>query len=262
MIRDHHKTIGVSENATQQEIKKAYKRKANKMHPDKGGDKNEFQALQEAYAVLSDPSKRKEYEETGEVKRAVNLEMQAYSGIAGIFSEIIDKNRHSIRRIDVVATAIKAVNTGICERHAEIMARCCSLISSRSRIKRVLSSSSSVLLICVTMSGLTFYLANDHTLELKAKETLTGADLSSATVTYTLKPKAGGSPLISGASMSYVAGGPDTNGFYTWRATVPNTTTLDINTDYLADVAFNGGVGRVGGFENVPVKPKYNTGQN
>lgn len=66
---DHYKTLGVSKNATQDEIKKAYKRLAKQYHPDRNaGDKkaeNRFKEISEAYQVLSNPEKRKPYDAFG-----------------------------------------------------------------------------------------------------------------------------------------------------------------------------------------------------
>jgi curved DNA-binding protein len=67
---DYYKILGVNKTATQEEIKKAYRKLAQKYHPDKAkGDKKEaeeqFKKISEAYAVLSNPEKRKEYETYG-----------------------------------------------------------------------------------------------------------------------------------------------------------------------------------------------------
>lgn len=59
---DYYNILGVAKNASQDEIKKAYRKLASKHHPDKGGDTKKFQDLQTAYAVLSDPQKRAEYD--------------------------------------------------------------------------------------------------------------------------------------------------------------------------------------------------------
>ena len=59
---DHYSTLGISKNATQDEIKKAFRSLASKHHPDKGGDTAKFQEIQTAYATLSDPDKRAEYD--------------------------------------------------------------------------------------------------------------------------------------------------------------------------------------------------------
>jgi curved DNA-binding protein len=59
---DHYAVLGVSKTATPDEIKKAYRKLASQHHPDKGGDTAKFQQIQEAYAVLSDPQKRTQYD--------------------------------------------------------------------------------------------------------------------------------------------------------------------------------------------------------
>lgn len=57
--------LGVSKNASNDEIKKAYRKLALKEHPDKGGDPEKFKKIQSAYEVLSDPDKRKIYDQHG-----------------------------------------------------------------------------------------------------------------------------------------------------------------------------------------------------
>jgi curved DNA-binding protein len=59
---DHYAVLGVSKSATPDEIKKAYRKLASQHHPDKGGDTAKFQQIQEAYAILSDPEKRAQYD--------------------------------------------------------------------------------------------------------------------------------------------------------------------------------------------------------
>ncbi|WP_234408939.1 J domain-containing protein [Marinilabilia salmonicolor] len=67
--KNYYKTLGVSKNATQDEIKKAYRKLAVKYHPDKNPDdketENKFKEINEAYEVLKDPEKRKKYDQLG-----------------------------------------------------------------------------------------------------------------------------------------------------------------------------------------------------
>lgn len=58
----HYDTLGISESASQDEIKKAYRKLANQHHPDKGGDTNRFQQIQSAYETLGDNNRRAQYD--------------------------------------------------------------------------------------------------------------------------------------------------------------------------------------------------------
>lgn len=67
--KDYYKILGIDKNASQEDIKKAYRKLAMKYHPDhsSGSKENEekFKEISEAYAVLSDPEKRKQYDTFG-----------------------------------------------------------------------------------------------------------------------------------------------------------------------------------------------------
>ncbi len=68
--KDYYAVLGVDKNASQEEIKRAYRKLAQKYHPDKNpGDKKaeeKFKEINEAYEVLSDPEKRKKYDQLGQ----------------------------------------------------------------------------------------------------------------------------------------------------------------------------------------------------
>ena len=61
-MTDYYAALGVPKTATADDIKRAFRRLASQHHPDKGGDTQKFQAIQEAYATLSDEQKRAEYD--------------------------------------------------------------------------------------------------------------------------------------------------------------------------------------------------------
>ena len=79
--RDYYEVLEVAKNATPEEIKKAYRKKAIQYHPDKNpGDKaaeEKFKEAAEAYEVLSDPQKRQRYDQFG------HAGMQGAAGFSG-----------------------------------------------------------------------------------------------------------------------------------------------------------------------------------
>lgn len=63
--RDYYEVLGVSKDASADEIKKAFRRAAVEHHPDRGGDESKFKEINEAYEVLKDNDKRKRYDQFG-----------------------------------------------------------------------------------------------------------------------------------------------------------------------------------------------------
>ena len=65
-MKDYYKILGVNKDATEEEVKKAFRKLAHVHHPDKkGGDEAKFKEASEAYAVLSDKKKRAQYDAYG-----------------------------------------------------------------------------------------------------------------------------------------------------------------------------------------------------
>ena len=77
MPRDHYEVLGLSRTASEDEIKKAYRKLARQHHPDRNpGDKKadaSFKEVQEAYSVLSDKEKRKKYDQFGFAAEMPNM---------------------------------------------------------------------------------------------------------------------------------------------------------------------------------------------
>lgn len=63
-MKDYYEILGVSPDATQEEIKAAFRELAQEHHPDHGGDEEKFKEINEVYTILSDPGERSVYDET------------------------------------------------------------------------------------------------------------------------------------------------------------------------------------------------------
>lgn len=85
-MKDYYSILGVPKSATEDDIKKAFRKLAHKYHPDKkGGDEAKFKEVSEAYAVLSDKRKRTEYDMYGRTfnERGAGSDFSGFQGFEG-----------------------------------------------------------------------------------------------------------------------------------------------------------------------------------
>ena len=91
--RDYYEVLGVSRNATETEIKKAYRRMAMKYHPDRNPDdqqaEEQFKEVQESYDVLSNERKRSAYDQFGHAGVDASA-AGGPGGFSGGFGDIFD----------------------------------------------------------------------------------------------------------------------------------------------------------------------------
>ncbi len=66
MAKNYYETLGVDKKSTKDDVKKAFRKLAQKHHPDKGGNEAKFKEITEAYSILSDDTKRREYDAYGQ----------------------------------------------------------------------------------------------------------------------------------------------------------------------------------------------------
>src|SRR6476646_1651115 len=85
--RDFYEVLGVGKNASEEDIKKAYRKLAMKYHPDRNPDskgaEEKFKEAKEAYEMLSDPQKRDAYDRYGHAGVDPNMGGGGFGGAAG-----------------------------------------------------------------------------------------------------------------------------------------------------------------------------------
>lgn len=115
-MKSYYDILNIPKNASEDEIKKSYRRLASLHHPDKGGTTEKFQEIEEAYRVLSDPQKRYQYDNT-DTQGTVNIDdifknFGVHSGInINDLHHIFNRTRRSIYK-SVVSLSLEEAYTG------------------------------------------------------------------------------------------------------------------------------------------------------
>jgi len=118
---DLYEVLGVDQEATQEEIKKAYKSLSQKYHPDKeGGDAQKMIDLNVAYEMLSDPECRKAYDEFGDIGSDLNPRKEAKQIIRACFIAIIE-SVNNIDDLDLVESLRRNLQKVLDEERSAIM---------------------------------------------------------------------------------------------------------------------------------------------
>lgn len=99
-----YEDLGITENATKEEIKKAYRELSKKHHPDKGGGDEMFQKISYAYEILSNPVEKKHYDETGSTFSStddvIRSELLILFNLA--LNAISEQRRRDVNLVDMV----------------------------------------------------------------------------------------------------------------------------------------------------------------
>jgi curved DNA-binding protein CbpA len=130
---DHYETLGVPRDADQDTIKKAYRKKAMKKHPDRGGSEDEFYPIQRAYSVLSDQNARKRYDETGQDQETADDVVSAQLG--QLFLALVEK--HDVEYTNIVQEMKRILRETMRECDIRISEQERAIAKKRKAIKRI-----------------------------------------------------------------------------------------------------------------------------
>jgi len=112
-MEDFYQILGVSENASQDEIKKAYRKLAVEHHPDKGGDENKFKKISEAYDTIGDENKRSQYDNQKRNPFA-NMGGGGFNPFEDMFNQMHTQRKRAVpdKIVEVVVGAVESYKGG------------------------------------------------------------------------------------------------------------------------------------------------------
>ncbi|MBD9406234.1 DnaJ domain-containing protein [Acidovorax sp. ACV02] len=129
---DHYATLGVAPDASLDDIKRAYRRAARHAHPDRGGNHERMQALNQAKEVLTDPARRARYD-AGEDGQATTEEEGARELIRKLFAEAVDIDKDD--PVEGVREALQAGRAGAAVKATTLRQSIRRLEAQRDRVK-------------------------------------------------------------------------------------------------------------------------------
>lgn len=120
MTPNLYDTLNVAADADHETIKKAYRKRAIETHPDKGGNKEEFQTVALAFSILSDKEKRERYDKTGKINGAAAFSQEteeqilegraasvAISTVFRVYKEMTSRGHFHVDLFDTAKKALR-----------------------------------------------------------------------------------------------------------------------------------------------------------
>jgi curved DNA-binding protein CbpA len=126
--------LGVPKDADSNTVKAGYRLAARRAHPDKGGSGDKMAAVNKAYEVLSDPERRKVYDETGDEKPVNSIEQEAVGLAGAIFGEAIEQDQ--ISTLAYARQKARDIRDGLARQRAQALSKIRRLEAKSKKVRR------------------------------------------------------------------------------------------------------------------------------
>jgi curved DNA-binding protein CbpA len=137
MNRAHYETLNIPEDASDADIRQAYKRAAKEAHPDReGGDADRMSKINQAYNVLGHAGKRAHYDSTGEEQTLDSLEIAARKGLYGLINQALGSTDENANFVETVLTHLELNRQKFAAEEALYKNRIKNVAAHKRRLKR------------------------------------------------------------------------------------------------------------------------------
>lgn len=144
-MTDYYDELGVAKDVSPEELRKAFRRKARKHHPDRGGSDALMAKINRAYEVLSSPQRRLTYDQTGQDQFASHLETCARDTVINKFTEWLGNDN---AQGDMLFAVQMSLSQDIAKQQQQISQGTWQIEKLRKRMKRLKFKGKGPNLIC------------------------------------------------------------------------------------------------------------------
>lgn len=134
-MQSPYEILGVPRDATEPQIKAAFRREASKAHPDRqGGDQARMTAVNEAHAILSDPARRRHYDESGNSGDRPSVDDEAVQLLAQIFTMALEQELVGI--VEFARAKTTEIRQSLITKRAQALEKARRLEAKRKKVRR------------------------------------------------------------------------------------------------------------------------------
>lgn len=145
-----YEDLGVSKDADKETIKRAYRKRVHKAHPDKGGNPQEFHAIQKAYDVLGDDARRAHYDAHG-TDGQLDRQGMLMQRLAALMMQLIEQGDPD--RVDIVTRMREQLDAGRAHTQDEIRKQEARIVKYERTKKRLKKKGSGENLLAQMLDG-------------------------------------------------------------------------------------------------------------